>query len=173
MYKRTILKALRDIIFSIVPALLIALFVNTYITKSAFVEQGPSMQPNLSVGNRVMTEKISYRFREPDRGDIVVVEGVVRGVDLVKRVVGLPGEIIEVRDGQVRIDGELHREPYVQNSGGPDYGPGLIPNAHVFVLGDNRCFSKDSRLIGPISLEAVKRRVSFVYWPLGEIKFFP
>ena len=173
MIKRTILKALREVIFSIVPALMIALFVNTFVTEAAIVEQGPSMQPNLYVGDRVMTEKISYRFREPSRGDIVVVDQAVRGVDLVKRVVGLPGEILEVRDGHVWINGELLTEPYAQNFGGPDYGPALVPKGQVFVLGDNRRLSHDSRLIGPVSLETVKRRVIFIYWPLEEFKVFP
>lgn len=173
MYERFFSKVLREIVFSIIPAMMIALFINTFVAEAAIVEQGPSMQPNLSVGDRVMTEKVSYRFHEPMRGDIVVVEGGVQGVDLVKRVIGLPGEVIEVRSGHVWINGELQLEPYAQNFGGPDYGPALIPIGQVFVLGDNRRISHDSRLIGPVSLGAIHRRVLFVFWPLEEIRFFP
>ena len=173
MFMRFFSKVLRGIVFPIIPALMIALFVNTFVTETSIMEQGPSMQPNLFVGDRVMTEKVSYRFREPVRGDIVVVERGVKGVDLVKRVIGLPGEVIEVRSGHVWINGELQLEPYAQNFGGPDYGPALIPIGQVFVLGDNRRISHDSRMIGPVSLEVIQRRVLFVYWPLEGVKFFP
>ena len=173
MHKRTIIKALREIIFSIVPALLIALFVNTFVTEAAVVEQGPSMQPNLYVGDRVMTEKVSYRFSEPARGDIVIVERGYKDVDLVKRVVALPGEVVEVRGGHVLINNEPLVEPYAQAFGGPNYGPAQVPDGTVFVLGDNRRLSHDSRVIGPVSLEAVNRRVILVYWPLDEFKILP
>ena len=173
MHKRTIIKALREIFFSIVPALLIALFVNTFVTEAAVVEQGPSMQPNLYVGDRVMTEKVSYRFSEPARGDIVIVEQGYKDVDLVKRVVALPGEVVEVRAGHVFINGQQLAEPYVQAFGGPNYGPAQVPDVSVFVLGDNRRLSHDSRMIGPVSLEAVNRRVILVYWPLDEFTILP
>ena len=173
MFKRFFSKVLKGVVFPIIPAMMIALFVNTFVTETSIMEQGPSMQPNLFVGDRVMTEKVSFRFREPIRGDIVVVERGVQGIDLVKRVIGLPGEVIKVRSGHVWINGELQPEPYAQNFGGPDYGPALIPIGQVFVLGDNRRISHDSRMIGTVSLEAIQRRVIFVFWPLEEVKFFP
>jgi len=117
MNVQTIKKFIREIIFSLVPAILIAFFFNYFVTEAAVVEQGPSMQPNLYVGYRVMTEKVSYRFREPFRGDIVIVEQEGQAVDLVKRIVALPGEIVEVRGGHVWLNGEKLSEPYVQRPG--------------------------------------------------------
>jgi len=173
MHKRTIIKSLREIIFSIVPALLIALFVNTFVTEAAVVEQGPSMQPNLYVGYRVMTEKVSYRFHEPDRGDIVIAERAGQEVDLVKRIVALPGEIVEVRAGHVWLNGEQLSEPYIKEFGGTSYGPSRVSDGSVFILGDNRRLSHDSRAFGPVLRETVNRRVIFIYWPLDEFKIFP
>jgi signal peptidase I len=173
MNAQTIKKIIGEIIFSLVPAILIAFFINYFITEAAVVEQGPSMQPNLYVGYRVMTEKVSYRFHEPDRGDIVIVEQEGQAVDLVKRIVALPGEIIEVRAGHVWLNGEKLSEPYVKELGGPSYGPSRIPDGTVFILGDNRRLSHDSRAFGPVSLDAVNRRVIFIYWPLEEFKIFP
>jgi signal peptidase I len=88
-------------------------------------------------------------------------------------VVALPGEVVEVRGGHVFINGDPLLEPYAQAFGGPDYGPAQIPEGSVFVLGDNRRLSHDSRLIGPVSLESVKRRVIMIYWPLEEFRIFP
>ena len=173
MNTQTIKKVIREIIFSLVPAILIAFFVNFFVTEAAVVEQGPSMQPNLYVGYRVMTEKVSYRFHEPNRGDIVIVERADQEVDLVKRIVALPGEIIEVRAGQVWLNGEQLTEPYVKEFGGPSYGPSRVPDGTVFILGDNRRLSHDSRTFGPVSLDSVNRRVIFIYWPLDEFKIFP
>lgn len=173
MNTQTIKKVIREIIFSLVPAILIAFFVNFFVTEAAVVEQGPSMQPNLYVGYRVMTEKVSYRFHEPNRGDIVIVERADQEVDLVKRIVALPGEIIEVRAGQVWLNGEQLTEPYVKEFGGPSYGPSRVPDGTVFILGDNRRLSHDSRAFGPVSLDSVNRRVIFIYWPLDEFKIFP
>jgi len=173
MNPQTLFKILREIIFSIVPALLIALFVNTFVTEAAVVEQGPSMQPNLYVGYRVMTEKVSYRFHEPDRGDIVIAEREGQEVDLVKRIVALPGEIVEVRAGHVWLNGEQLSEPYVEEFGGPNYGPSRVPDGCIFILGDNRRLSHDSRSFGPVLRETVNRRVIFIYWPLDEFKIFP
>lgn len=173
MNTQTIYKTIREIIFSLVPALLIALFVNFFVTEAAVVEQGPSMQPNLYVGYRVMTEKVSYRFHEPNLGDIVIIERAGREVDLVKRIIALPGEIVEVRSGRVWINGEQLSEPYVEEFGGPSYGPSRVPDGSVFILGDNRHLSHDSRAFGPVSLDSVNRRVIFIYWPPEEIKVFP
>jgi len=87
--------------------------------------------------------------------------------------VALPGEIVEVRGGHVWLNGEKLSEPYVQEFGGPGYGPSWIPDRTAFILGDNRRLSHDSRAFGPVSLDSVNRRVLFIYWPLEEFKIFP
>ncbi|MFN2233061.1 MAG: signal peptidase I [Anaerolineales bacterium] len=163
----------REFITALLPAVLIALFVNVFIAQAAMVEDGPSMQPNLYVGYRMMTEKVSYRFHEPQRGDIVIAKPGDSQVTLVKRVIGLPGETIESKDGHTYINGKPINEPWITNFGGSYLAPTRIPEGHVFIIGDNRPISHDSRAIGSVSIEDIEGRVIFVYWPLTEIAFFP
>ena len=166
-------RILWEAIAAVVPALLIALFINVYVAQAVEIEAGPSMQPNLYQGNRVMIERVSYRFHLPERGDIVVADRPGNEVSLIKRVMGLPGETLEVRDGHVMIDGHSIEEPWVTHFGGPNYGPEEVPEGYVFILGDNRRVSRDSRAIGPVELSAIEGRVWLVYWPLEEIRLVP
>lgn len=159
-----------EMITAIVPALLIALFIRVEVASAVEIESGPSMQPNMYQGYRLMTEKISYRFHLPQRGDVIVVDRPGVEVSLVKRVLGLPGETIEVRAGHVTINGLKIEEPWVHYYGGPDYGPAKIPAGFIFILGDNRQASRDSRVIGPVALSTVEGRVWLVYWPLNKIE---
>ena len=164
---------LREILTTIIPAILIALFVNIYVAEAAEIEAGPSMQPNLYAGYRVMTEKVSYYLHKPRRGDIVVVERPENEGNLIKRVMGLPGEIIEIRGGHTIINGKPIDEPWVTNFGGPDKGPTQIPEGHVFIIGDNRPVSRDSRVIGSVPIDMIIGRACFVYWPIKEFQFLP
>jgi signal peptidase I len=160
-----------EIITTLVPAILIAFFINVYIAEAAEIEAGPSMQPNLYAGYRVMTEKISYYMHEPRRGDIVVVERPEVEGNLIKRVMGLPGEMIEVRGGHTHINGEPIEEPWVEYFGGKDIPPTRIPDGHVFIIGDNRPVSRDSRDIGAVPIETIIGRAWFVYWPVDAAQF--
>jgi signal peptidase I len=153
-----------------VPALLFTLGVNAFVAEAAMVEDGPSMQPNLYIGYRVVTEKISYRVHTPQRGDIIVVDRPDGEKALIKRVMGLPGETIQVRNGHTFIAGQPVEEPWATHFGGPGYGPAVIPPEHVFILGDNRAESHDSRAIGPVPVANIRGRVWLVYWPLDEIQ---
>ncbi len=168
-----ILRIFWEIITVVLPALLIALFVNVYVAEAVEIEMGSSMEPNMYVGYRVMTEKISYRFRTPQRGDIVVADVPNQEAGLIKRVVALPGEVVVVQEGHTYINGEMLDEPWVTHFGGRDYPATLVPEEHVFIVGDNRAASRDSRAIGPIPMEDVTRRAWLVYWPLGEIELLP
>jgi signal peptidase I len=170
---RLLALVLRELLLTIVPALVLVLFINVFVAEAALVEEGPSMQPNLYRGDRVMTEKVSYRLHEPRRGDVVVVSRPAGEKSLIKRVVGLPGEVLEVRQGHVWIDGELLDEPWVTYFGGPDYEPTRIPEGHVFVLGDNRPNSRDSRHIGPVPLSDIRGHALFIYWPVQHIRDVP
>lgn len=160
-----------EIFSTLIPAILIALFINVYIAEAAEIEAGPSMQPNLFAGYRVMTEKVSYYLHEPQRGDIVVVERPENEGNLIKRVMGLPGETIEVRDGHTFINGAAVDEPWVVYFGGKDIPLTRIPDDHVFVMGDNRPVSRDSRDIGPVTINSIIGRGWFVYWPLDALQF--
>jgi signal peptidase I len=163
----------KELIAALLPAVAIAFFVNVFVAEAALVEQGPSMEPSLYVGHRVLTEKITYRFHIPRRGDVVILERQSEEISLIKRVVGLPGELVEVRGGHTFIDGQQIAEPWVTDFGGRGYGPSVIPAEHVFILGDNRANSRDSREIGPVPISAIKGRVFLVFWPLSRFRFVP
>lgn len=162
-----------ELVSTVVPALLLALFITVFVAEAASIEDGPSMQPNLYRGNRVVLEKISYRLHAPRRGDIVIANRPGNEVSLIKRVIGLPGETIEVRGGHTYIDGQPIEEPWVTYFGGRSYPPTLIPPDHVFIMGDNRPNSRDSREIGPVSISDIEGRVWLVCWPFDQFKLVP
>ena len=168
--RRFLLGALKETAGTVLPAILIALFVNVFVAQ-AMVVHGPSMQPNLHYGQRVMVEKVTYRLiHGPRRGDVVVIDVPGEDEPLIKRVVALPGETVEVRGGRVFVDGQLQEEPWTTRQGGPDYPPTVMPPLHVFVLGDNRGSSRDSRSFGPVSVDQIVGRACFIYWPPGQAK---
>jgi signal peptidase I len=132
-----------------------------------------SMVPTLEVGDRVLANKFIYRFAEPERGDIIVFESIDEKKDLVKRVVGLSGDRIAIKDGRLFVNDVSQREPYVVNKtcvrGLPktcSYGPVTVPPGHVFVMGDNRLNSEDSRFFGPVPKGNVVGEVFLRLWPL-------
>ncbi len=168
---RTVRQLIWEVLTTLIPAVLIALFINVYIAEAAEIEAGPSMQPNLFAGYRIMTEKISYYLHEPRRGDIVVIDRPEDEGNLIKRVIGLAGETIEVRTGHTYINGESIDEPWVTYFGGRDIPTMVIPEGHIFIMGDNRSNSRDSRDIGPVPIEAIIGRGWFIYWPLDEFQF--
>jgi signal peptidase I len=167
---RLLLRVLWEIVSTAVPAILITLFINTYVAEAITVD-GPSMKPSLYPHQHVILEKTTYRFfHGPRRGDVVVLNLEGEEVPLIKRVVALAGETVEVRGGKVFIDGQPLEEPWATQMGGSDHGPTYIPALHVFVLGDNRPRSRDSRSFGPVSMDQIVGRAVFVYWPLDEAK---
>jgi len=124
-----------------------------------------SMSPTLGVGDRVLTNKFVYRFEEPDRGDLVLFEGPGREATI-KRVVGLPGDRIAVWDGVLFVNGEPRRESYVDYrlADSTFFGPEKVPEDYIFVMGDNRTNSRDSRDFGPVPKEDVLGKVSVRLW---------
>ena len=163
----------RELLTTALPAVLIALLVNVFVAEAVAIEDGPSMQPNLYSGDRMLTEKISYLFHPPRRGDVVVVDRPGNQKTLVKRVIAVAGETIEVRSGHAWVNGQPIDEPWVEQFGGPGYGPEVVPEDHVFILGDNRAVSHDSRAIGPVPVDSVRGHVVLVYWPPDQAKLVP
>ena len=151
-------------------------FIRPFVLE-AFYIPSKSMVPTLKVGDRVFVNKFIYRFHQPQRDDIIVfksVEGSTEGgqEDLIKRVVGLPGDEISVQDGVLFVNGERQEEPYV-NQRSPDtssFGPETVPKGEVFVMGDNRADSLDSRFFGPVPLENIEGKAFLIFWPPGHIK---
>lgn len=158
-------------------ALLIALVIRTFLL-AAFYIPSPSMVPTLGVGDRVLVNKLSYDLHDVHRGDVVVferppAESDTRIKDLIKRVIGLPGEQLEGKDGKVWVNGQPLTEPYVNpDCGGTDqFGPITVPDGDVFVMGDNRCDSSDSRVFGPIDQDLIVGRAFVRVWPVTHLGF--
>lgn len=156
----------------------LAIFIVTAVALRTFVGApytvaSTSMTPTLADGDLALVNKVPYHLHPPRRGDTVVIEASQRvgGRLIVKRVVGLPGEHIESIDGQVRVDGELLDEHYLDDGvSTASFGPLVVTEAEVFVLGDNRALSLDSRVFGPVPIGEVIGRVDAVIWPLTELR---
>ena len=167
--KRKALRWLREVLETILPAVLIAFLINLFLAQATQVH-GQSMEPTLHSDQRLVVEKVSYRLHGPRRGDIVVLKSPQQSSELlIKRVIGLPGETVEIRQGQVYINGQELDEPYLERFSGGNWGPIIIPPLQVFVLGDNRSFSNDSRAFGMVPIENIVGRAWVSYWPLDEV----
>ncbi len=129
-----------------------------------------SMLPTIQLQDRLIVDKISYNFSEVKRGDVVVFRPPSNvdqsGTDWVKRVIGLPGEKVEIRNGEVFINEQELTEPYEMEKPNYKYGPFVIPEGSYFVLGDNRNNSKDSHYWGELSNQNIVGKVFIRYWPL-------
>lgn len=160
----------REVITTILPALGLALLINMFLAQATVV-QGQSMEPTLHPAQRVVVEKLTYRLLHgPQRGDVVILRSPRGGQEmLIKRVVGLPGEVVESHAGQLMINGQPLNEDWATLPGGTDIPPTTIPPLHVFVLGDNRGASNDSRVFGPVSIADIVGRALFSYWPPDQI----
>jgi signal peptidase I len=144
----------------------VVLFALLQATVQNTVVEGQSMQPNLTDGQRLLVNKVAYRFGEPVRGDIVVIRSP-RGTSekLIKRVVGMPGETIELSNGRVYINSQLLDEYYHPTVGMRPFPPTRVPPGHYFLLGDNRDHSGDSRVWGAAPRDLIIGRVWLSVWP--------
>jgi signal peptidase I len=145
-------------------------FVRPVVAAPSLI-QGPSMEPTLRTGDRVLVEKIGYHFDTPQRGDVVLIQAENGGEDLIKRVAALPGETVSVRADAVYVDGEPL--PGARASRDLPGFSGLsttVPPGHVYVLGDNRDHSTDSRYFGPVSLERIEGEALATFWPLNRVR---
>ena len=165
-----------DWIKTIVVAFVVVTLLNLFVFNLSIVK-GQSMEPTLVSNERLFVNKIVYEFKPPQNGDIVVLrdptEGMGRKDFLVKRIIGIPGDTVEVRDSQLYINGQLTEEEYIDvQIQDPDFGPISLTEDEYFVMGDNRHLgaSKDSRLFGSVSLDEIIGRAEFILWPLNKIK---
>lgn len=172
-----------------VVAIGLALVIQAFLVKPYRIPS-PSMVDTLLPGDRVLVDRISYRFKEVERGDIVVFRYPEnRDVAFIKRVVGLPGDRLQAREGRLYVNGVPQDEPYVHETNGvtdpttpagPVDGTTMlhpwslaeeytVPSNCYFVMGDNRTNSDDSRVWGPVPAEDVIGSAFFIYWPLGRL----
>lgn len=161
----------RELLAIVVPAIVMAVLVNRFVAETTVVF-GESMAPQLRPSQRLVVEKISYRFREPTRGQMVVIEVEGESANLIKRVIAEPGETIEIVDGQVYVNEAELPEPYVEFRSQERVTRQTLKPTEYFVLGDNRPSSRDSRDFGPVAQEAIVGRAWLRYWPLPTWQHF-
>jgi signal peptidase I len=159
----------------VVVALVAALLVKTFLFQPFYIPSG-SMEPTLRVNDRLLVNKLSYKLHDVHRGDIVVFErppGEAVGPtnkDLIKRVVGLGGETVEGRDGHVVVNGTELKESYLpKGTFTTDFSAVTVAKGHVWVMGDNRGNSRDSRYFGPIDEDLIVGRAFVRFWPLRDL----
>lgn len=158
--------------------LAIAAAFHTFVAEVRYIPS-ESMTPTLQVGDRIVIEKLSYQFRLPQRGDIVVFRATpeLRSQnlkdDLIKRVIGLPGDTIRVQSGKLFINDQRVAESYLQDAPNYNYGPARVPQNQYFVLGDNRNHSYDSHLWGFLPKQNLIGHATLRFYPLSQFSAFP
>jgi signal peptidase I len=164
---------LKRFIIELLETLIIAaiLFTGINAVSSRIRVKSISMQPTLYEKDFVLVNKLSYEFGEPERGDVIVFEYPLNPdvEPYIKRVIGLPGDSVEIKGGMVIVNGEPLREPYTKAP--PNYtGAWSVPQDSLFVLGDNRNYSSDSHQWGMVPIENVMGKALFVYYPLEHLQ---
>ncbi len=166
--RRGLLRALLEIVIIVGAAFAIAMLVQAFLLKPFTVHQ-ESMEPTLLEGDRILLSRLTYHFREPTVGDVVVFDSPLNdSEDLVKRVVGVAGDRVAVNDGDLYVNGVAILEPYLLSQDFAGTMPEqVVPEGHVFVMGDNRDVSGDSRSFGPVSMARIIGEALCTYWPIG------
>lgn len=164
---------LLDVATVVLVAFLIMTAVKTWVLQPFEIPSG-SMEETLQVSDRILVDKITFRVREPRAGDVVTFpapDGSPR--EFIKRVIAVGGQTVDVRDGAVFVNGRKLSEPYVNKRYKDTYnadGPVKVAIGTVFVMGDNRTDSQDSRVFGPQQLNHVSGRAFAIYWPLARVR---
>lgn len=157
-----------EIVVIVAAAFVIAMLVQFFLVKPFSIHQ-VSMEPTLVEGDRILLSRLTYHFRDPKSGDVVVFNSPVNDEeDLVKRIVAVAGDSVAIRNGTLYVNGKMQEEPYLlERPFYGDYAETTVPVDHVFVLGDNRNNSSDSRVFGAISIDSIIGEAFVIYWPVG------
>ena len=177
-------RQIREWVTVIVVAVVIATLLRSFVVQQYYIA-GPSMETTLWGNDRVLVNKLAYRVGDPQRGDVIVFDRIttngdtVQHDDLIKRVIGLSGETVEIRDCQVLINGTPIVEPWLaevapevspeSNCGTANLDPVQVGENQVFLIGDNRPMSFDSRMFGPIDRDLIRGKAMLVIWPFDSI----
>mgnify|MGYP005838228329 CR=1 FL=1 len=160
---------LRELLEVVVISVGIAAFLITFVIQ-AFYIPSRSMEPTLEPGDRILVNKFIYRFQEPKHEDVIVFKFPLDPRrDFIKRVIAVENDKIEIRDGIVYVNDKKIDEPYIKESFPGNYGPYEVPAKHLFMLGDNRNNSEDSRFWGALPRENVVGKAMVIYWPLTRL----
>jgi len=159
-------------------ALCLAVLIRIFIAEPRYIPSD-SMVPTLHTGDRLVVEKVSYRFHPPSQGDIIVFQppaelqrrGYPQDQAFIKRIIGIPGKILKVSNGQVYLDGQPLKEDYIAEPANQPFPPVQIPEDQYFVMGDNRNDSNDSRYWGFLPRQNIIGRAAFRFWPVDRIGF--
>ncbi len=165
-------KSFRELLETLVLTLVIFLLVR--FAAPNFRIEGSSMEPNFHDGQYLFVNRLVYLLHPPERGDVIVfVPPSSTSRDYIKRVIGLPGDRVEIVDGRVLINGQPLAEPYPLNRGTGSFNPVTVGPDEYFVLGDNRDFSSDSRSWGMLAAKKIIGKAWITYWPPNMIGFVP
>lgn len=164
------------LVFEVVKVVLISLAIilpiRLFLVQPFYVE-GASMEPNFYDKEYLIIDEISYRFNEPQRGEVVIFKNPKNTkVYFIKRIIGLPGETVEIVDGKVKINGQEINEPYIEYVSTQSHEAVTLANDEYYLMGDNRANSYDSRTIGPVNEKYMIGRVWFRGWPMNRINTF-
>ena len=168
-------KELKEWVISISAAIIIAFLIRSFIVE-LYIVDGPSMKPTLQDEERLVVNRFIYHIRDPIKGEVIVFR-YPRDTsrDFIKRVIATAGDTIEIREGRVYVNDQLQREDYILEKTRTEYPKVTIPEGTVFVMGDNRNNSEDSRFadVGFVPLNLIKGKAVLVFWPVDEFKTLP
>ena len=167
---------IKDWVVSIIVAIVLAFFIRHFIVE-LYIVDGPSMRPTLESHERLVVNKFIYRFRPPERGEILVFRYPRDpSRDFIKRVIAVPGDTIEIQSGgHVLVNDKLLTEDYILEKTRSEYPKATVPPGTIFVMGDNRNNSEDSRFadVGFVPYDMIKGKAMLVFWPVDEFKSLP
>ena len=165
----------KDWLVSIVVAVVLAFLIRQFVVE-LYIVDGPSMRPTLQSQQRLVLNKFIYRFREPEKGEILVFQYPRDpSRDFIKRVIAVPGDTVEIKDGRVLVNDQVLSEDYILEKTRGDYPKSTVPQGTVFVMGDNRNNSEDSRFadVGFVPDALIKGKAVLVFWPVADLKSLP
>jgi len=159
---------------ALIAIVLVFLIIRPYVVQAFYIPSG-SMHPTLLEQDRILVNKFIYRFQKPRRGDVIVFKAPPqaspdgREKDFIKRVIGLPGDTIEVREGRTYVNGKPLDEPYILERPFYEFPPQQVPQGTLFVMGDNRNDSNDSHNWGSLERDRVLGKAMVIFWPIKRI----